>query len=170
LLTSAGKNNTIYLVDRDDMGQFNVANDNQIVQSLPLPDVNYSMPVYFNGRVYYAPVGGTIRAYDLAGGEFSSTPTSQSSQSYGFPGAVLTISANGASDGILWAVERRGDSSPGVLRAYDPGNVGIELYNSDLAGTEDTLGIASKFCVPLVANGRVYVGGRSELTVYGLLP
>ena len=100
----------------------------------------------------------------------SSTPTSQSTQSYGFPGAVLAISANGAADGILWAIERRGDSAPGVLRAYGTSDVGVELYNSDLAGSEDTLGIASKFCVPLVANGRVYVGTRNDLMVYGLLP
>jgi outer membrane protein assembly factor BamB len=170
LLTSAGKNSTIYLVDRDDMGEFNPVDDSQIVQSLLLPRANFSAPVYANGRVYYAPISEKIRAYDLAGGELSATPTSQSSQVFGFPGAALTFSGNGASAGILWAIQRRGSSTAGVLRAYDAANLGTELYNSDQAGSEDTLGIASKYCIPAVANGRVYVGSLSELTVYGLLP
>jgi hypothetical protein len=67
-------------------------------------------------------------------------------------------------------VERNGDFAAGVLRGYDATNLGIELYNSNLAGAEDTLGPASKFCIPLVANGRVYVGALNELVVYGLLP
>jgi hypothetical protein len=170
LMTCAGKNSKIYLVDRDNLGHFNLSNDNQIVQSLPLPNFLYSTPIYFNGRVYFAPIGSTVRAYDLAAGELSTTPSSQSAQTFAFPGAALTISANGASSGILWAVERNGDLAPGVLRAYNPANLGVEYYNSDLAGAEDTLGPPAKFSIPLVANGSVYVGTLNELVVYGLLP
>ena len=81
LLVSAGKNNTIYLVDRDNMGQFNANNDNQIVQSLvnifpfgtPEPG-NYSAPVYFNGTVYFGPIRDNIQAFRLTNGLLSTTP------------------------------------------------------------------------------------------------
>ena len=46
----------------------------------------------------------------------------------------------------------------------------MQLYNSDQAGSRDTLDVAAKFSVPLVANGKVFVGSMSQLTVYGLLP
>jgi hypothetical protein len=58
-----------------------------------------------------------------------------------------------------------------VLRAYDASNLTFLLYGSDQApGARDTLDFAAKFSVPLVANGRVYVGSMGKLTVYGLLP
>ncbi len=98
---------------------------------------------------------------------------------YQYPGAALAVSANGDANGILWAIERNGDcttfpvcdsAAPGVLRAYDPGDLGIKLYDSDEAGTRDTLDYAAKFNVPLVANGKVFVASTGKLTVYGLLP
>ena len=82
----------------------------------------------------------------------------------------MAISANGTANGILWAVEFKGTISPGVLHAYDPSNLATELYNSDQAGGRDTLDAAVKFSIPLVANGKVFVGAATQLIVYGLLP
>ena len=91
----------------------------------------------------------------------------------------MSISANGTSSGVLWAVERVGDDSsgvgpilPGVFHAYDATNLATELYNSNQAsGSRDLLPLAAKFNPPLVANGRVYIGAdNGQLTVYGLLP
>jgi len=86
----------------------------------------------------------------------------------------MAVSANGSSNGILWAVQKNGTSNPGVLYAYDPTNssngVLKELYNSSQAGGRDDLDIAAKFDVPLIANGKVFVAGQSALTAYGLLP
>lgn len=64
------------------------------------------------------------------------------------------------------------DNNPagGVLFAYDASNLATELYNSSQAGSRDALGVATKFSIPLVANGKVFVDAQSQLVVYGLLP
>jgi hypothetical protein len=176
LIITAGKNAAIDLVDRDNMGHY-TSDDSGAVQVLrdifpfgtPEPG-NYSAPVYFNGSVYFSPVADAVKAFSLTDGLLSTFPTSQSAEVFAYPGGTLAISANGNANGILWAVERRGAMSPGALRAYDASNLGFELYNSDQAGTRDTLDVAGKFSVPLVANGKVFVGAVNQLNVYGLLP
>jgi fibronectin type 3 domain-containing protein len=175
LMVSAGKNGTIDLIDRDNMGHFNPANDNQIVQSLvnifpfgtPEPG-NYSAPVYFNGTLYFSPVEDTIQAFTLSNGLLSTSATSRSAQIYSYPGGTLALSASGTSNGILWALERR-SNSPGALRAYDARNLAVELYNSDQAGSRDALDEVVKFSAPLIANGKVYVATATKLWVFGLI-
>jgi hypothetical protein len=56
-----------------------------------------------------------------------------------------------------------------VLHAYDAANVANELYNSSQAGSRDMAGLALKFTVPTIANGRVFVPTGTELDIYGLL-
>jgi len=177
LALGAGKNQTIHMVDRDNMGHYNPNNDNQIVQSLvnifpngtPEPG-NYNSPVYFNGTVYFGPVNDALMAFRMNNGLLATVPSSESSEIYTYPGGAIAVSANGNNDGILWAVQRNGSVSPGGLRAYDARNLAVQLYNSDQAGSRDTLDVAAKFSVPLVANGKVFVGSMSQLTVYGLRP
>ena len=190
LMVSAGKNNTIYLVDRDNMGHISTSNnDSQIVQSLinifphgtPEPG-NYSGAVYFNGNVFFGPIADNIQVFQLANGRLSTSAVSRSQQVYKYPGATMAISANGSSNGLLWAIQRNGDcgvqltcssATPGVLRAYDAGSSGntlVQVYSSDQMGTRDALDFATKFSVPLVANGKVFVASMTRLTIYGLLP
>jgi hypothetical protein len=174
-LVTAGKNGTIYVISRDNMGQFNPNDDSQIIQSLvgifPGGNAsgNFSAPVYYNGYIYFAPVAGTVQGFQLTNGLLSTAATSQSPETYAFPGGMLAISANGATNGILWVVEVTGSSTAGVLHAYNPANLAIEYYNSNLAGLRDTMDLAAKFSIPLVANGKVFVAGVTQLTVYGLL-
>jgi hypothetical protein len=87
-------------------------------------------------------------------------------------GPTLTISSNGANNGILWAVQfdAQSSSGPTILHAFDANNITKELYNSTQAGTRDAAGTAIKFAVPTVANGRVYIDAQTEVDVYGLLP
>ena len=176
-MVSAGKNGTIYLVDRNNMGQFN-PNQDQIVQELVniFPNNlgneggNFSSPVYFNGSVYFSPVAGAVQAFSLNNGLLSTVPTSQSSEIYNARGGTMAISANGSTNGILWTLQSTGSSSPGILHAYDATNLANELYNSNQAGFRDTLDTWLKFSLPVVANGEVFVASDSQLTIYGLLP
>jgi hypothetical protein len=98
---------------------------------------------------------------------------------FNYPGASLAISANGGSNGILWAIQRNGDcgvkltcasAAPGVLKAYSAADLGTVLFSSDQIPSRDGFDFATKFSVPLVANGKVFVGSMGRLTVYGLLP
>ena len=82
----------------------------------------------------------------------------------------MAISANGGAGGMLWAVEWTGSQQPGVLHAYDPANLNTELYNSNQAGIRDVMDYAARFSIPLVANGKVFIGSEQQLTVFGLLP
>jgi hypothetical protein len=183
LLITAGKSGTIYVINRDNLGKFNANNDNQIVQSLPnvLPNGteqagNFSTPVYFNGYVYFGAVNDAIKAFQFSNGLLSPGPISQTAALYNVRGASFAISANGSSNGILWALQNNGQSAdndvgaPGVLFAYDANNLSTVLYNSGQAGSRDTLDLAAKFSIPLVANGKVFVAGQSQLNVFGLLP
>jgi len=177
LMLSAGKTGTVYLIDRDNMGHHNPNNDGQIVQSLigifpsgGITNGNFISPVYFNGSVYFSPIADTLKAFQLSNGLLPTAPTSESVVSYPYPGGPLAISANGNTGGVLWAVQRNGASSPGVLRAYDANDLDTELYNSNQAGARDTLPVGTKFSAPLVANGKVFVSSTGQLTVFGPLP
>ena len=120
---------------------------------------NFSAPAFFNGYVYFAAVNDTLKAFQLTNGLLSNGPTSHSLDIYPNRGGSFAVSGNGNTNGIVWAVQ---DNNPGngVLYAYDAGNLANEFYNSSQAGSRDTLGVASKFSIPLVANGKVFVGSR----------
>jgi hypothetical protein len=168
LAVGAGKDGNLYVVNRDAMGRFN-GNSNRIWQELQgaLSGGVWSTPAYFNGGVYYGPNGGALRAFALKAAQLSSTPTSSTSVSFIYPGTSPAISANGASNGIVWAHE---NANPAVLHAYDAANLAHELYNSSQAPNgRDQFGAGNKFITPAIADGKVFVGTQSGVAVFGLL-
>jgi hypothetical protein len=169
LAVGAGKDRVIYVVDRNAMGKFNPSADN-IYQEIPgaFTDAVFSMPAYFNNTVYYGAVGNTIKAFPISNAKLAATASSKTGNVFPYPGATPSISANGTSNAIVWAVE---NSSPAVLHAYDATNLANEPYNSGQAsGLRDQFGAGNKFITPIVVNGKVYVGTASGVAVFGLLP
>ena len=174
LLIGSGKEGRIYLIDCDNMGKFGVIDN--VVQETDAIAGAWSSPAYFNGSVYFGGSGqggsgDAFKAFSVSNASFSTSPTSQSSHIFNFPGPTPAVSANGSSAGIVWALDNSGygSQSPAVLYAYDATNLSNELYDTtQAAGNRDQAAGAVKFTVPTVVNGKVYVGGEDALTVYGL--
>ena len=172
LVVGAGKDSNIYLADRDNMGKFNTktSNNSNLYQELAgvLPSGEWAMPAFFNGTLYYGGVGEPIQAFAFSNAKLVTPASSSSGGSYAYPGTTPSVSANGTSNAIVWAVEASG--SAGVLHAYDAGNLGIELYNSNTAAGGRDHFTDNKFITPTIANGKVYVGTPNSVAVFGLLP
>jgi hypothetical protein len=168
LAVGAGKDANIYVVDRDNMGKFN-ASGNKIYQELAgaLSGQEFGMPAFWNNTVYYGAVGDSIHAYPIAQAKLATSPSSKTAHHFPYPGATPSISSNGTSNGILWAVD---NSTPAVLYAYDATNLTKELYDSSHAASgRDNFGPGNKYITPMIVNGKVYVGTQTGVAVFGLL-
>ena len=171
-LIQSGKEGSIYVVDRDNMGHYNPTDNSQIVQNITgqIGGI-FSAPAYWNNNVYFVGVSDSLKAFSLTNGLVSSQPTSQSPVSIGFPGSTPSISSHGNTNGIVWILQtdpfRNGGNS--ILYAFDATNVGTELYSSVNNPLRDNPGGAVKFAVPTVANGKVYVGAIDQLSVFGVV-
>jgi outer membrane protein assembly factor BamB len=156
------------VLDRNNLGQFNSGFDN-VVQTIG-PDGRsggYDTPVYFNGRVFYGASGGSLESFDVSNGMLSSTGQTTAA-TFDFPGANPAVSANGTSDGIVWAIGPAGDGHA-ILYAYSTDDLGTALYTSDDAGSRDRAATRVKFSTPVIADGKVIVGTDGKVEIYGLL-
>jgi hypothetical protein len=175
MLVAGGKTGKIYLINRDNgmMGKYQQCGIkcDAVLSVTLLPSAIFSVPAYFNGLVYYQGVGDVLKAFRLANGQLSSSPVSQSTTSFGFPGATPSISANGTSNGIVWTIQVDGyvNGTPAVLHAYNALSLSQELYNSNMVSS-DRLASGVKFNTPTIANGKVYVGTQTQLSVFGVMP
>jgi len=168
-LVAGGKQGTLYLINRDEPGEFN-ANTDSAIQSIPgaVASEMAGVPSYWNSSVY---VGGDvdyIKQYSLVNGLLTQQPVSQTAVLFGGAGPASTsITANGNSSGILWAIRH---SNP-ALFAFDPTNLANKFYDSTQAlSSRDKLVPVVRFVTPTISNGKVYIGGTAALEVYGLLP
>src|SRR2546425_5887183 len=180
LLIGGDKQGVLYVIDRDNMTGFNPGGD-QILQTVPVTARPaciicgiFSTPAFWEGKLYVVAIGDVLKQYTLANGVLSALPALQAGDVFGFPGATPAISSNGATNGIVWALDTSnngtpngsGISSPAILFAYDATNLS-KLYSSPASGA-GAAGDALKFTVPTVANGKVHVGTQTELSVFGL--
>jgi hypothetical protein len=167
LAVAAGKDTNIYVVNRESMGKYS-PNNSGVYQELAgaLPGGVWASPAYFNNTVYYGSVGSPLQAFSITNAKLSSRASAQSLNSFGYPGTSPSISANGTSNGIVWAFE---NAAIAVLHAYNADTLS-EIYNSNQSGTRDQFGWGNKFITPLIVNGKVFVGTPSGVAVFGLLP
>ena len=168
LLLASNKEGKLYVINRDNMGHFSAANDNQIPQTIQFAGGIFSTPAAWQNKVYVSAVHDSLKCYTVSSGQL--TLASDTGQVFGYPGSTPVVSANGNSNGIVWTLQVDHQlSDTAVLHAYDANDLSHELYNSMQAGDRDTAGASVKFTVPVVVNGKVYVGGGDQFTVYGLL-
>ena len=171
LLVQAGKEGTIDLVNRDNLGHFHSGDDSQIVQTIPyILGPVFGGPAFWNNNLYIGGVYDHLKAFafDPQAQLLSVGPTSQSPEGYIYPSPTPSVSSNGASNGIVWAIECFGGANA-VLRAYDANNLATELYNSEQNPGRDRLGVSAKFAVPVVADGHVFAGAQNQVAMYGLV-
>ena len=185
LVIGGGKQGNLFLLNRDNMGKFS-GTTNNVLQTVNAGNGIYATPVFWQNNLYVAPIGALKQyLFNPTTGKFNGAASSQTSSTFGFPGATPALSSNGAVAGIVWAADNSQYCTtaspacgPAILHAYDATNLATELWNSSqAAGNRDQAGHAVKFTVPTIANGKVYFGTRGndstvlgELEVYGLLP
>ncbi|HET6150901.1 MAG TPA: hypothetical protein VFH68_25420 [Polyangia bacterium] len=146
--------------------------------------------IYFNNRLFVQGESNTVHVFAKTGGHFAPAPVARgtataswgTSSPGGMPGGILSLSANGTADAILWANEAFGNipgdpdanlaPTPNILRAYDVSTAGTgtlqSIWDSE-AEPNDHVGAATKFAPPLVVGGRVYQATYDkQVVVYGL--
>ena len=168
LLIGGGKEGKLYLLNRDALGGKN-SNDSGAVQTFSVGNAIFATPAFWQNTLYLGPIDDHLKAYSFntSTGTLVTSPSSQSPGTAGFPGSTPSISSLGSSNGIVWTIQMISGGAS-LLHAFDATNLATELWNS--TGSGDQAGQSVKFTVPTVANGKVYVGTASEISVYGLSP
>jgi hypothetical protein len=167
LAAGAGKDRNLYIVNRNSMGKFN-SGSNNIYQELSgaLPGGIWSSPAYFDGRLFFGPVGEPIYAFQFKNAMLQIRPVAKTATSFEYPGTSPSISSNVDRNGIVWAAE---NVNPAVLHAYNASTL-VEIYNTNQAANgRDQFGAGNKFITPMIINGKVYVGTTTGVGVFGLL-
>jgi hypothetical protein len=192
-MVGGDKPGNIYVLNSESMGGYekNDGNDDA-VQEIPTeiglsvsgdpncdrPSGNiscdYGTPAYWNNYIYFVGVNDNVKQFTFGSTGLLETTPKISPETYGYPGATPTISANGNTNGIVWAVWPSGNTA--ILRAYNATNVATELWNSSQKSGDTLNAPSSRFAPPMVVNGKVYVGTSGtpgsgtppSLVVYGL--
>jgi hypothetical protein len=184
-VAGGGKEGVLYLINPDHFGHLG---DEHAVQHFQITSSHLHCVVYWksarNGELLYLwGQKDRARVYKFAAGRLKEIPLmTRPDKTEGHPGGMISLSANGDKDGILWiAIHVTGDSweesRPGILHAYDADNINHELWNSLENPGRDDCNNYSKMAPPTVANGKVFLAsfgpknvGTGQLCVYGLLP
>jgi len=185
LIIGGGKEGVLYVLNTRNLGHLG---DEHALQHFQATASHMHSLVYWHS----ATIGDSLyvwgqrdkaKVYRIRGESLDETPEMMRDvPNQGHPGAMLSLSANGDKDGILWAaIHATGDSwhesRPGILHAYAAGDIRHELWNSLQNPGRDDCGEYSKMAPASIANGRVYLASfgshnvaTGQFCVYGLLP
>jgi hypothetical protein len=169
LLLQPTKGAEIYVIDRDEMGQFHSEGD-AVVQRIGMRGGGYGAMAHWNGHVFFACSDDYLRDYAIEKGRLVLNKSSR--MKFANPGATPSVSASNAENAVVWAVATRtwnGEEQRAVLYAFDATNIAQPIYTSEQNSTRDRAALATRFVIPVVVNGRVYLGARGEVDVYGLV-
>ncbi len=171
LLVGSGKEGSVYVLDRDNMGQFNPTDNSQIVQFIPfdgnvVPPTShtppgsqvgrmFSTPAYWNNFVYLTGQNQGLTQFSMQNGQMVLLNRNNSTMCCAH---TPSISANGNSNGVLWIPNGNG------FVAFDASDASLPaLYNNS------KMGVLAHFNTPTIANGKVFVGANLNLQILGLL-
>lgn len=183
LLVGCGKDGIVRLLNRDFLGGHTGRNNprapDNAVQDLSGVGGTWCGPAYWEGPdghyLFYTGAGNRLRRFRLGtradrGGSSWLTPAAMSSTTFAFPSPTPVLSSDGqaAGTGIVWLLRRE----DGTLRAYNAENLSL-LWSSGQVMSDRLGGKVVKFSLPIVANGRVYAGMKTDdahgaLVCYGL--
>jgi hypothetical protein len=177
LAIATGKVGVVYLLDQTNLGKYNSASNQDVQEvSVGFNTTNFDggffgQPAYWNGNIYTVIVGDSLRRYPISNGVISAISSSNSNNIFAFRAATPAVSAAGTTNGIVWVMDVTAFQTGGtvILYAYDATNVSTPLYGSPSSGA-GAGPVSTKFTVPTVANGKVYIVGQYAFTVFGLLP
>ena len=164
-LIAEGKEGTIYVLNRDNMGQFCstcTTGDTQVIQEIPGAAKESGTPVYWNNTLYFTAASSPVQAYTLSNGRLVVPPSGQSLRLGGGGHAILT--ANGNSNGILWFI-----SGAKVLWALNAVTLKVLYSSNQAANGRDVVPPLAHFETPIAADGKIFIGTQNSLVVYGLL-
>ncbi|HTZ82951.1 MAG TPA: hypothetical protein VMB66_07170 [Candidatus Acidoferrales bacterium] len=179
LAVAAGKVGAMYLMNEDDLGGYSTQRNNVLG--------TYNISGCWCGESYFVDPSDGLGRVVASGGQHvlvykvQTSPKValvKASQSPGIvstvqdPGFFTSISSNGTSNPIIWALSRPTSASghPIYLYAFNPESVTkgtMQQLARVLAGAWTNTGGNSNL-VPLVANGEVFVASHNQLRVFGI--
>ena len=182
LLVAGGKDGILHLINTQNMGHLG---DSGAVENWQVSSSHIHSLTYFNSNLYEWGQSDYLKVFSFNGSTFAANPKYTGAiKAVGHPGASLSISANGKTNGILWAATNlagpNGEDAwhrtdPGILYAFNAGNIS-PLWNNRQNATRDSCDNYAKFMPPTIANGKVYLASfgtaqtrSGELCVYGQL-
>jgi hypothetical protein len=169
LALGSGSDGNIYVLNRDALGGSGL----QSTPIIQIVDAGVSTTganptiAYFGDTAYYAAGGSAVKTFTVSDARLSTSSINQSGYTMGAAGAQISVSAKGATGGVLWAVE---NTAAGILHAYDATDISHEMYNSTQAtNSRDAFNSAVSAVSPTVAGGKVFVATKNGIVIFGQL-